>query len=324
MKLCLRCGATFGPSAQSPLAPSRSPAAGATAESSAAAGAGHYGIGGWRCPQCGHAPPSAGGFPAFAPEIAHGASGYDPAHFAELARLEAGNFWFRARNRLIAWAIGRYCGGARNFLEIGCGTGFVLAGIAAAFPAMKLAASEASAEGLAFAAARVPGASLMQMDARRIPFRDEFDAIGAFDVIEHIEDDRGVLLALREALVPGGGLILTVPQHPFLWSEYDVRAGHVRRYRARELRRKAAGAGLEIVRMTSFVTVLLPLMMLSRLAQRRPRRDYDPLAELRIAPWVNWPLEQALFLERVLIRAGVTLPAGGSLLVVARRPLTSR
>lgn len=289
MKLCLHCGAGFARD-------------------------------GWRCPQCGHEPSTIAGFPAFAPELAQGASGYEPAHFAALARVEAGNFWFRARNRLIAWAITRYFGGARSLLEIGCGTGFVLAGIAAACPELKLAGSEAAVEGLAFAAARVPGASLMQMDARRIPFRDEFDVVVAFDVIEHVADDCAVLAELRAAAAPGGGVLLTVPQHRFLWSEYDVRSGHVRRYQARELRGRVAGAGLEIVRITSFVTLLLPLMMLSRLTQRRPPRDYDPFAELRVAPWLNWTLEKVLDAERALIRAGVGLPAGGSLLVVARKP----
>jgi len=72
--------------------------------------------------------------------------------------------------------------------------------------------------------------------------------------------------------------------------------------------------------MTSFVTVLLPLMMLSRFAQRRPGADYDPLADLKLAPWINWPLEKLLDLERLAIRAGAALPAGGSLLMVARRP----
>jgi SAM-dependent methyltransferase len=238
----------------------------------------------------------------------------------ELARLEAGNFWFRARNRLIAWAIGRYFPGARSLLEVGCGTGFVLAGIAAAFPAVRLAGSEAASEGLALAATRAPGASLMQMDARHIPFRGEFDVVGGFDVIEHVEDDRAVLAELRAAAVPGGGVLLTVPQHPALWSEYDARAGHVRRYRARELGSKVVEAGLEIVRMTSFVAVLLPFMYLSRRAQRAPGPGYDPLAELRIAPWLNRVLEGTLGAEQALIRAGMSFPAGGSLLVVARRP----
>lgn len=288
MKRCLRCDAGFSGSA-------------------------------WRCPRCGYEPARIGGFPAFAPAEAGGAEGYDPAQFSELARLEAGNFWFRARNRLIAWAIARHFPGARSLLEVGCGTGFVLAGIAAAFPALKLAGSEAAAAGLPFAASRVPGAELMQMDARRLPFRDEFDVVGAFDVIEHIDEDRAVLAELRAAAAPGGGVLLTVPQHPALWSEFDARAGHVRRYRARELRRKVVEAGLEIVRMTSFVALLLPFMYLSRRDQRAPGAGYDPLAELRIAPWLNPILEGVLGAERALISGGVNFPAGGSLLLVARR-----
>jgi len=274
----------------------------------------------WRCPRCGHEPARAGGHPLFAPEIAGGGEGFDPAHFAEFARLEAGNFWFRARNRLIIWAIRRYFGSARSLLEVGCGTGYVLSGVATAFPEMRVAGSEAASAGLDYAAARVPRAALMQMDARHIPFRDEFDLAGAFDVIEHIDDDRAVLAELRAAVVPGGGVLVTVPQHPWLWSEYDARQHHVRRYCAAELRACAVEAGLEVVRMTSFVTVLLPLMMLSRFAQRRPGADYDPLADLKLAPWINWPLEKLLDLERLAIRAGAALPAGGSLLMVARRP----
>jgi hypothetical protein len=112
-----------------------------------------------------------------------------------------------------------------------------------------------------------------------------------------------------------------VPQHPWLWSEYDVRAGHLRRYRARELASRIAEAGLEIVRMTSFVALLLPFMYLSRRAQRAPGPGYDPLAELRTAPWANRVLGGVLGAERALLRAGLSFPAGGSLLAVARRPL---
>ena len=276
--------------------------------------------GNWHCPRCGHEPARADGFLSFAPELARANSGFDAAQFSQYAGLEASNFWFRARNRLILWAFARHFPGARSFLEVGCGTGFVLSGIAQALPSLAVTGSEVATEGLGFAARRAPGATLIQMDARRIPFRAEFDVAGAFDVIEHIEDDRAVLAALHGALVPGGGLLVTVPQHPFLWSEYDARAHHVRRYRAAELRAKAQEAGFEVLRMTSFVTLLLPLMFASRLTQRAPRADYDPLAELKVARPLNWVLEKTLDLERLLIRAGLPLPAGGSLLLVARRP----
>ena len=61
-------------------------------------------------------------------------------------------------------------------------------------------------------------------------------------------------------------------------------------------------------------------MMLSRRARRTPQADYDPLDELRISTPVNAVLERVLDAERLLIRAGLDLPAGGSLLAVARRP----
>ena len=274
----------------------------------------------WRCTACGYTPRTLEGFPAFAPEVAHAAEGFDPALFAELARLEARNFWFQGRNRLIAWALRRYFAHAQSLLEIGCGTGFVMAGIAGAIPGISIAASEAHVSGLRFAAQRVHGARLMQMDARAIPFTAEFDVVAAFDVIEHIEDDRVVLREMHRAVRPGGGILLTVPQHPWLWSEFDVRARHVRRYTARELRAKVLAAGFEIVRLTSFVSLLLPLMVLSRLARRAPGADYDALAELRMAGWLNAILGAILACERGLIRAGLGFPAGGSLLLVARRP----
>lgn len=275
---------------------------------------------GWDCGACGHRPQQRAGFVALAPALAAQSEGFNPALFAELAALESRNFWFRARNRLLVWALRRYFPGAANFLEVGCGTGFVLQGIAAAFPALTLCASEAQTEGLAYAAGRVPRAQFLQMDARRMPFDREFDVIGAFDVIEHIAEDETVLAAMYRAVRPGGGILLTVPQHPSLWSEYDVRAHHVRRYTAGELRHKLTRAGFEIVKMTSFVSLLLPLMLLSRRSQRVTGADYDPLAELRIAPAANALLECVLDAERLLIRAGLSLPAGGSLLAVARRP----
>lgn len=271
---------------------------------------------GWDCPGCGRAPVERGGFPAFAPGAA-GAS-YDPALFARLAALEPGNYWFEARNRLIAWALARYFPGARSFLEIGCGTGFVLAGLRRARPDLALAGAEVFSEGLAHAAARVPGAALLQMDARRIPFEAEFDVIGAFDVLEHIEEDEAVLVEMHRALRPGGGLLLSVPQHPWLWSPADAHARHRRRYTRRELAAKLARAGFALRRATSFVALLLPALALSRIAGRRRRRA-DPLPELDVGRALNLALTGALALERGLIRAGLSFPAGGSLLVVARR-----
>lgn len=269
------------------------------------------------CVTCGYQAATRDGFDVFAPEAVGPDAGYDPLLYRELATLEDGNFWFQARNRLIVAAMKRYCPGLRSFLEVGCGTGQVLHAIAVAFPAARLTGSELFVEGLTFTRQRLPHARLMQMDATRIPFTGEFDAIGAFDVIEHIPDDERVLGEIHRALKPGGTAIITVPQHPWLWSRQDEMAHHVRRYRTGEPEHKLRTAGFKIVYSTSFVTVLLPLLISAR---RRMRPDEeDALREMRLGRTANAILGALMRFEFLLLRCGMRLQMGGSRLLVATK-----
>jgi SAM-dependent methyltransferase len=262
------------------------------------------------------------GFPAFAPELAASNEGFEAEYFPQLARLESSSFWFRSRNRLIVQTLRDYHGQAHRILEIGCGTGAVLEAIREGFGGAELSGSDIFTEGLRFASERVPSARLFQMDAARIPFEKEFDVVCAFDVLEHINDDGAVLSEILKALRPGGIIALTVPQHDFLWSPADDYARHKRRYSRSGLIQKAEAAGFERVFATSFVFLLLPAMWLSRLTAARSRKAFDPLAEYRIPPWVSRLLEIPLALEQFAIGQRISLPAGGSLLFIGRRPGT--
>lgn len=272
------------------------------------------------CVRCGWSPAVEGRFATYAPALAEAGNGFKAVFFSELAHLEAKHFWFRARNNLIIWALGKYCAEFRSFLEIGCGTGFVLSGVADAYPKAKLQGSEIFTAGLVFASEREPAIDFMQMDARNIPFVEEFDVIGAFDVLEHITEDGQVLAQMHNALKPNGVAILTVPQHAWLWSPVDDHACHVRRYSSKDIHSKVGAAGFEILRSTSFVSSLLPAMFVSRMLQKRGSREgKDATAELKISPWLNYVFETALRAEIQLIRGGVSLPIGGSRLIVARK-----
>jgi SAM-dependent methyltransferase len=247
--------------------------------------------------------------------------GFKTRYFKDLAELEAGNFWFRARNRIILWALGRYSPALNSFLEIGCGTGFVISGISRRFPGLRLLGSEYLEEGLTYARQRVPAADFTRMDARCIPYESELDAIGAFDVLEHIEEDEAVLQQIYKALKPCGHLYISVPQHRCLWSAVDECACHVRRYGAGELHEKVRRAGFEIIRSTSFVSSLLPVMYLSRLLQRnKTNMGIDDVDGLRVNPALNTIFEWFLHFDLALIRAGVSLPLGGSRLLIALKP----
>lgn len=288
MKLCLRCSAS-------------------------------YDLASDRCPSCGLCPKEVDGFVAHAPELAHTGCGFEAGYFAKLAKLEDGNFWFRARNTLILWALKKYCGDLCRYLEVGCGTGYVLAGVAQHFSAATLTASEIFTAGLQFAAQRVPSARFIQMDARKVPFVAEFDVVGAFDVLEHIREDKVVLTELQKALKPGGHLLLTVPQHAWLWSPADEHARHERRYSAKDIESKLEASGFIVKRSTSFVSLLLPLMLASRWRSNRKQMHFDPEDEFRLPPVANKTLFWIMSIERLLIQAGVNFPVGGSRLIVAQK-----
>jgi SAM-dependent methyltransferase len=279
---------------------------------------------GWACASCGHRPASDGGLPILAPHLLASQVAFPSEGFDRLAALEDRNYWFRARNRLIVWAMRRHFPGLRSFLEVGCGTGCVLGAVEAAFPAAAALGSEAHITGLRHAARRLHRAGLLQMDALNVPFRDEFDVLGCFDVLEHIEDDARVLEQCFLAARAGGGVVLTVPQHPSLWSASDEYTGHVRRYTRRELLGKVAAAGFRPLLVTSFVSLLFPALALARRRQRRLDAAYDPGAELEVGRVTNLLLERTLDFERLLIRLGARFPFGGSLLVVAGKPHVDR
>jgi hypothetical protein len=75
--------------------------------------------------------------------------------------------------------------------------------------------------------------------------------------------------------------------------------------------------------MTSFVSLLLPVMFVSRRRMNLAEPDADGMDALRVHPTIGRVLEAVMGVERLLIRSGVSFPAGGSLLLVARKPGTS-
>ena len=271
----------------------------------------------WTCPMCRFRPTLRDEifqFAGDAPDV-----GFKPEYFPRLAAIEQAHFWFRVRNKLIQWALGNYFPDAKSFFEVGCGTGFVLERIREKSPATRLVGSDIFVDGLAFAKARLPGVEFYQMDARSIPFEDEFDVVGAFDVLEHLVEDNTALAQMFNATRPGGGLLVTVPQQRYLWSASDEHAMHQRRYSCAELRRKVETAGFQIERMTSFNSLLFPLMVWSRMQQKRDQ-EFQPWRELEISSALNKILESILKLERLLIEKGLSFPVGGSLLLIGRRP----
>lgn len=262
------------------------------------------------------------GFRCYAPDRALACADYPSEGFAVTAEIEAGSFWCRSRNRVLADVVRRFTDPTRRveMLEIGCGIGGVVAALQR-FEHIALTASDVSLDGLRFARSRCPGVDFIQLDAASMPFRGDFDVVGAFDVLEHIDEDEHVMRGVHDALRPGGLFIVTVPQHPWLWSAIDDIVRHKRRYARADLLRRLRAARFEIVFCSSFVTALFPAMVASRLlsrARRQPRAGRDAFAaEVTLPAIANRIGDRVMRIDEAALRAGISLPFGGSLVAVA-------
>jgi SAM-dependent methyltransferase len=253
--------------------------------------------------------------------------GYDHFFFDQLAMVEDRHFWFRARNRLISELIKKVSSGLKPgylVLEVGCGTGNVLRVLRQACPDGIVIGLELWFDGLRHAQMGSAG-FLVQGDVRHCPFSEQFDLVGMFDVLEHIQEERESLVSLRRLLVPGGRLLLTVPAHQSLWSYFDDAAHHCRRYTAEGICRKLTDAGFEVEFQSQFMACIFPIVWtfrkMSGLRQRRDSGNVTMLAskEFRLVPIANGILTVLLNLEARWIARGHQLPMGTSLVVIARR-----
>jgi SAM-dependent methyltransferase len=236
--------------------------------------------------------------------------------FELLRRSEEGHFWFTTRNQLIEWLIRRYVPTAARAFEIGCGTGFVLKAFRSALPRTDIAGSELHSRGLIYALNRhLDHAELIQMDARQTFLSEVFELVGAFDVLEHIDEDELVLAEIYRMLRPKGVFIASVPQHPWLWSAVDEIGHHRRRYRRGELAAKARKIGFRIRYQTSFATLAFPMLVADRL--RSGMRSDLKNADVTVPPVVNHFLIALFRVEHMLRRLGMPLPFGGSQIIVA-------
>ena len=259
-----------------------------------------------------------------APELDEVDEGFDLDNFELLVPVEGQHFWFRARNEMIVWLVQTFARDSRHVLEIGCGTGFVLRALKQALPSAQIAGSELIAKGsLRQSSGMVTPSSSSKWTPGTAGLTGALDLVGAFDVLEHIPEDDAVLSEIIRMLRPGGRLIATVPQHPWMWSAADDFA-HQRRYRVGELAAKAESAGLRVLYTSSFVTLAFPFMVVARMIERQ-KKVPSTLEELNasefgISKITNGILMTLCSIEHVLRRLRVPLPFGGSQVLVAERP----
>jgi SAM-dependent methyltransferase len=149
-------------------------------------------------------------------------------------------------------------------------------------------------------------------DEEMLASYEQYGCVGAFDVIEHIEDDSRFLTEILSKLDPGGLLVATVPAHQFLFGPYDEAAKHFRRYSRAELERKLVAAGFDVLNMSYWNMSLFPIAALLRLFHTNTGGSLSP------SPTVDKLLGWIVLFEAMLLRF-LPLPMGLSIVFVAQK-----
>jgi SAM-dependent methyltransferase len=275
------------------------------------------------CQSCAHSYPIVDGIPSFVDQNVT-INSFNPSAFEFLFTMEQKHFWHIGRREIILDVLRRNIPNlARSrMLEMGCGNGSVLAYLKQ--KGINIEGGDISLQALRFCQHRVGFEGLYHVDILALPFHNDFDIIGIFDVLEHIDNDEKALAQINQALKPTGSIMLTVPAHKFLWSYFDVHSRHRRRYNKGELATKLERNGFTVKKMSYYMFFLFPLLAVIRLignvfhGKKDEKQNIKAYLEVRTIPIINEVFLGLLKLEKQLVRY-LDLPFGASLLVLAEK-----
>lgn len=240
---------------------------------------------------------------------------YPEEGYNDCFAVEDNSFWFKHRNRIIAYFVKKYAH-VSTFCDIGGGNGFVSSGL--------------QSEGINTILIEPGKAGCMNASARGVKnivcgtLQDSgisdscLQSAGIFDVLEHIEHDIEFLAAINKKMAPKAKLFITVPAYEFLWSYEDDYTGHYRRYTLNSLRSTAERAGFVSVQSTYIFSLLPVPIFLSRvLASKKSSTKPDNSAHKRsfISRFVNWILR----FELKLLSIGIKIPFGSTCFIVLEK-----
>lgn len=208
---------------------------------------------------------------------------YDVNGFKKHADVEKDHFWFRSRAEFIVEQIKPYLKN-KKCIDIGSGTGLI--------PKMlmdegisDIAAGDIFIIGLKYLE-RKGVKDLCQFNLLDSPFKEHFDMVMMFDVLEHIQSHQIAVQKIYEMLKLGGRAVVTVPAHMCLWNRTDIEACHARRYNKAGLSSLFINNGFKIVCSRYFFISITPLLLLRKFMERLGYKS-EPLNGLYINPLLN-------------------------------------
>jgi SAM-dependent methyltransferase len=236
--------------------------------------------------------------------------------YKQQAGLEDRHWWYAGRRAILETFLRRAIGTNPNVAvtTIGCGTGAELEFLSQ-FGSVQ--GVDLSPEAVEYCRRR--GYEIRQASATDtgLPAQSA-DLVTAFDLLEHVDDDRAAIREFRRLLRPGGHCLVTVPAIPSLWSPADDMLHHRRRYTPAQLQTRFEEAGFVIERLTFFNL----LLFFPAVVVRRIKTALTPLVGYRYDIFETQRIPNAiltrLFASERYWLASHDAPVGLSLLLLAR------
>ena len=240
------------------------------------------------------------------------------SEYDKLDRLENRMWWFAAlhANLLAAAQQSAIDGLGLPILDAGCGTGRFLSYLAVKYSRTSVFGLDLDFRACTRAATK-SARPVCVGSVNDLPFANNaLAAIFSADVLCHEGvDDHRALRQFHRCLSQNGRLILNLPAYPWMLSRHDVAVSNTRRYTAAGLRRLLKAVGFRPVYISYWNAVLFPLMVITR---KLFREGHGSASDVRLYPQlVEMLCRAATRLETAVLRRGVGLPFGGSILAIA-------
>ncbi|MCG9584140.1 class I SAM-dependent methyltransferase [Vibrio tubiashii] len=244
---------------------------------------------------------------------------YNSEHLKSLYKHEQKHFWFLARKEFISKQVEHLFTKNSKIIEIGSGTGSVTKSL------MECGFSNVSVGDMHLSGLKYAKSygieNCYQFDLLRCPFRNEFEVVCMFDVLEHIHDTDKALQGVSRMLKDKGSVVLTLPAHNWLWSRDDTIAGHKKRYTKKQIEKELIKNGFEVITSQYFFSAIVPLLLLRRFLKpdnKKPVRSTELNQDISINRYLNQVLYLLSSLEHKCNSFTPNL-FGGSLFVVGRK-----
>ncbi|HEY6718649.1 MAG TPA: methyltransferase domain-containing protein [Reyranella sp.] len=179
----------------------------------------------------------------------------------DILGADIGQHWYyRAKAAALRRAVGRLT--PRRILDVGAGSGFFSRHLLA-----ETGAQSALCVDIGYPNERDDSVAGKPVLYRRDTGPTDCDLVLMMDVLEHVDDDRGLVRHYAAKVPSGAHFLVTVPAFQFLWSGHDVFLEHKRRYRLAEIETTMHDAGLQIVRGAYYFGFVFPLAAAVRLVE---------------------------------------------------------